>query len=238
MFKVLITLILIVYGSAINLDGQSEKNGLLKGVITDQMGSLVVGATIYVENLEGRIVDQFRSNAVGEYETRIPPGIYVVKVKKTGFCSQRRAPLEVSDQDATANVSLLVCSIKSVLRLDTNLSSATMEDQYDIPYKEDLIPVNGQNSFRTAQIQYGDKSTRSNRSLYGPIHLSDNSVVPARLTYNRIQLAASSIESIGNGFFVANNGVFEDGSNSFKFDRLVLLIGGGSYDLVCRDSRN
>ena len=62
-----------------------QNTGTLKGTVTDQLGSLVVGAKVTVRNSRG-VVTSATSNSAGIYEfKRLEPGTYELKVVSPGF---------------------------------------------------------------------------------------------------------------------------------------------------------
>ena len=62
-----------------------QNTGALKGTVTDQLGSLVVGAKVTVRNSRG-VVTSSTTNSSGIYEfRRLEPGTYELKVVSPGF---------------------------------------------------------------------------------------------------------------------------------------------------------
>ena len=75
-----------------------QNTGALKGTVTDQLGSLVVGAKVTMRNARGVItsattnssgVYEFRRLEAGTYEFKIvSPGFNVFEDKKSRFCAR------------------------------------------------------------------------------------------------------------------------------------------------------
>src|ERR1700730_1484926 len=62
-----------------------QGTGSIKGTVTDQLGSLVVGATIVAKDPRGT-ERRITTNATGAYEIRsLAPGRYDLKVSAPGF---------------------------------------------------------------------------------------------------------------------------------------------------------
>jgi hypothetical protein len=65
--------------------GQQNTTGALKGNVTDQLGSLVVGAKVTMRNSRG-VVTSATTNSSGIYEfKRLEPGTYELKIVAPGF---------------------------------------------------------------------------------------------------------------------------------------------------------
>lgn len=94
---------------------QAQQNtGTLKGTVTDQLGSLVVGAKVTIKNARG-VITTATSNSSGVYEfRRIAPGTYEIQVTAPGFNLFAEKEIEVRARDTTT--------------LDTQLTIA-LEDQ-------------------------------------------------------------------------------------------------------------
>ncbi|HKY43287.1 MAG TPA: carboxypeptidase-like regulatory domain-containing protein, partial [Pyrinomonadaceae bacterium] len=62
-----------------------QNTGALKGTVTDQLGSLVVGAKVTLRNARG-VITSATTNSAGVYEfRRLEPGTYELKVASPGF---------------------------------------------------------------------------------------------------------------------------------------------------------
>ncbi len=91
-----------------------QNTGTLKGTVTDQLGSLVVGARVTIKNIRG-VITSATSNSSGVYEfRRIEPGTYELHVTAPGFNIFEEKDIEVRARETTT--------------LDTQLTVA-LEDQ-------------------------------------------------------------------------------------------------------------
>lgn len=78
-----------------------QTTGTLKGTVTDQLGSLVVGAKITIKSSRG-VITTANSNSSGVYEfRRIEPGIYQIQVTAPGFNLFEEKEIEVRARDTT-----------------------------------------------------------------------------------------------------------------------------------------
>ena len=75
---------------------QQNTTGALKGTVTDQLGSLVVGAKVTVRNARG-VVTSATTNSSGIYESRkLEPGTYALKIVSPGFSMYEEKQIEIS----------------------------------------------------------------------------------------------------------------------------------------------
>src|SRR5688572_28931354 len=92
-----ILLICLIAASAV---GQ-QTTGVLRGTITDQLDSLVVGATVTVRNANG-VVTSATSNSSGVYEfKRVAPGVYTLKVIAPGSVVFEEKEVEIEARETT-----------------------------------------------------------------------------------------------------------------------------------------
>src|ERR1043165_2098427 len=79
---------------AVSVLGQ-QTTGALKGTVTDQLGSLVVGAKVTVRNARG-VITTAATNSSGVYEFRkLEPGTYELKVVSPGFSVYEDKAVEI-----------------------------------------------------------------------------------------------------------------------------------------------
>ena len=86
-----------------------QATGTLKGTITDQLDSLVVGASVVVRNANG-VTTSATTNSSGVYEfKRLPAGSYSLKVTAPGFTPFEEKSVEVrAHETSTLNAQLSV----------------------------------------------------------------------------------------------------------------------------------
>jgi hypothetical protein len=78
-----------------------QTTGALRGTITDQLDSLIVGATVTVRNANG-VVTSATSNSSGVYEfKRLAPGVYALKIIAPGFNVFEEKEVEVEARETT-----------------------------------------------------------------------------------------------------------------------------------------
>lgn len=99
----------VLYCSFASLLFAQQNTGALKGTVTDQLGSLVVGAKVTVRNARG-VITRATSNSSGVYEFRkLEPGTYELKIVSPGFNVFEEKEIEVRARELkTVDVQLEV----------------------------------------------------------------------------------------------------------------------------------
>src|SRR5678816_3033475 len=104
-----------------------QTTGTLKGTVTDQLDSLVVGATVTVKNANG-VVTSATSNSSGVYEfKRLAPGVYDLKIIAPGFNVFEEKSIEIhARQTSTLNAQLTVAFEEQQVTVDDrNINTAS-----------------------------------------------------------------------------------------------------------------
>jgi hypothetical protein len=116
--RILICSILIVASFA-KISAQ-QNQGTLKGTVTDQLGSLVVGAEVSIRTPRG-VTLKVTTNAGGVYEfRRLEPGNYEIKVSAPGFTPYEEKSVALpSHQTLTLDVQLTVSLEAQQVTVDT-----------------------------------------------------------------------------------------------------------------------
>src|SRR5678815_11074 len=86
-----------------------QNTGALKGAVTDQLGSLIVGAKVTVRNARG-VTTTATTNSSGVYEFRkLEPGTYELKIVSPGFTVFEQKEIEIQARELkTLNAQLEV----------------------------------------------------------------------------------------------------------------------------------
>src|SRR5271170_4229948 len=88
--------VIIAVLTAGSISAQTAGSGTITGVLTDQTGAAVPGATVIVRNTDTGIDRSTATNDSGIYfATFLQPGHYEVSVSKTGFARLVRKDLTV-----------------------------------------------------------------------------------------------------------------------------------------------
>jgi hypothetical protein len=110
---------------------QQNTTGALKGTVTDQLGSLVIGAKVTVRNARG-VVTSATTNSSGIYEfKRLEPGTYELKVVAPGFSVYEDKEIEITAHELkTVNAQLEVAlEDQQVTVDDRNISTDSDNNQ-------------------------------------------------------------------------------------------------------------
>ncbi|HSD47706.1 MAG TPA: carboxypeptidase regulatory-like domain-containing protein, partial [Pyrinomonadaceae bacterium] len=96
-----------------------QTTGALRGTITDQLDSLIVGATVTVRNANG-VVTSATSNSSGVYEfKRLAPGVYDLKIMAPGFNVYEEKSIEIEARHtSTLNAQLSVAFEEQQVTVD------------------------------------------------------------------------------------------------------------------------
>jgi len=108
-----------------------QNTGALKGTVTDQLGSLVVGAKVTVRNARG-VTTTATTNSSGVYEfKRLEPGIYELKVIAPGFSVYEEKEIEIQARELkTVNTQLEVALEEQQVTVDDrNISTDSDNNQ-------------------------------------------------------------------------------------------------------------
>src|ERR1051325_1767530 len=108
-----------------------QNTGSLKGTVTDQLGSLVIGAKVTVRNSRG-VVTTGTTNSSGVYEFRkLEPGTYELKVVAPGFSTYEEKEIEIQARELkTVNAQLEVAlEDQQVTVDDRNMSTDSDNNQ-------------------------------------------------------------------------------------------------------------
>ena len=108
-----------------------QSTGALKGNVTDQLGSLVVGARVTLRNSRG-ITTSATTNSSGVYEfRRLEPGTYELKVVSPGFSVFEDKEVEITARELTTlNVQLEVALEQEQVTVDDrNISTDSDNNQ-------------------------------------------------------------------------------------------------------------
>jgi len=108
-----------------------QNTGALKGTVTDQLGSLIVGAKVTVRNSRG-VTTTATTNSSGVYEfRRLEPGTYEIKIVSPGFSMFEQKEIEIQARELnTLNAQLEVAVEEQQVTVDDrNISTDSDNNQ-------------------------------------------------------------------------------------------------------------
>ena len=122
-------LIVLAFATA---DFSQQNAGSIKGAITDQLGGLVVNATVIAIDAHGT-PKTTTTNSNGVYEFRaLAPGKYSLRVTATGFNALEANNVEVqSGKSTTTDIQLIVGSVEQTVTIDKQGVSTDSDQNAD-----------------------------------------------------------------------------------------------------------
>jgi len=111
--------VLGVFSLGIAVEAQTSNSGLVQGTVTDKGGAVVPDATVELLNTATNESKTTTTAGAGEYTfANVPPGMYTLKITKTGFATTTFANLKVDvTKSYTYNATLEVSSGKEVIEV-------------------------------------------------------------------------------------------------------------------------
>ena len=141
--------------------GAQGTTSAVYGVVADNAGAVVVGASVTVTNTATGIVFHATSDGAGAYRvTQLPPGQYTIEVTSAGFQKETLQPFTLFvDQQSQQNITLGVGSATqnvtvsaASLLLDTSTSN---QGQVIESQQIQDLPLNGRDVLQLAQLSAG-----------------------------------------------------------------------------------
>ncbi|HTA45983.1 MAG TPA: TonB-dependent receptor [Bryobacteraceae bacterium] len=213
------------------------QNSSLNGVVTDQNGGAVPGASVKIQNQDTTATRTTLSNDRGEYEfAQVPPGKYGLMVEKSGFqVASSEVALQTSTP-ATVNVALEVGAVSQTVEV-TGVAAVVNTENASVgnPFTETQIkeiPLQTRNIVGLLGIQpgasvsgqvLGARADQNNVTLDG-VDVNDNSgtngytsVLPIPL--DSVQEFRTTVAGFGADQGRSSGGqvsiITKSGSNSF-----------------------
>jgi len=101
---------------------QSTNAGDLSGIVTDNTGAAIPGATVTVVNVDTGIAKDYTTNAAGVYDTSsIVAGTYKVTFSREGFTQLVRSSITVNVGPTTVNAELAVGTVSTQVVVNTDV---------------------------------------------------------------------------------------------------------------------
>ncbi len=143
-------LVAFILAATSALFGQAASGtGSLSGLVTDPTGAFMPGASVEVRNTGTNVARTLESNDAGRYEVvALQPGVYEVKVAKSGFATLVRSGITVSvGQEAVVNVTMQVSATSETVTVsgDTTPVDTTKTDVSSVVNLKDMmnLPMSG-----------------------------------------------------------------------------------------------
>lgn len=128
----IVSLFLLLIGTTSFLLAQGNADGSIEGVVTDQSGAGIAGATVTVTNNQTGIAATLTTGTEGNYTVQnLPPSFYTVKVSKAGFGTKVSNNVEVTvGRASTISLQLAVGNASETVDVQAEVAPVT-EDRGD-----------------------------------------------------------------------------------------------------------
>ncbi|MEQ1644794.1 MAG: TonB-dependent receptor, partial [Pyrinomonadaceae bacterium] len=181
------TFLLIAISITSTAFGQSESgSAAIEGVVKDQNGAVVQGATVVIKNKDTNLERTVTTNSNGVFSASVlPVGNYVVTTKASGFAETSKSvslsvgestPVEITLGLQGANVQVDVTGDTDVISAETESTGSTISQRLvsDLPVRGrnftefvQLTPGVVQEGDRSGLVISGQRSINSNVAIDG-----------------------------------------------------------------------
>lgn len=142
-------------------------SGTVSGIVTDSGGAVIPGASVTATGTTTGVVFQAETNGEGQYVlTGLPPSVYRLSFKKSGFESYVQEGLTVTvGQHATINAQLQVGAASENVTVQANGAAVNLENpttSFEINTEmTQQLPLNGRVTLQLAQLAPDSGPTQS-----------------------------------------------------------------------------
>jgi len=170
-----------------------QNTGALKGTVTDQLGSLVIGAKVTLRNARG-VVTTAMTNSSGVYEfKRLEPGTYELKVVSPGFSVFEEKEIEIQAHELkTLNAQLEVAlEDQQVTVDDRNISTDSDNNQNALVLRGrdlDALPNDPQALAAALQAMAGPTDPESGGNAQVKVDGFSNGQIPPKEAIREVRI--------------------------------------------------
>jgi hypothetical protein len=184
--------------------------GTILGVVKDETGAVIAGATITIRNIETGLARSEMTDEGGRYRVpALPLGRYEVKAEQNGFTTTVRSGIQLTvGREAVVDFTLKVGKVQETvtvtgeapLVVTTSGALAGLVDERRV--RE--LPLNGRDVFQLTTLQVGVANTASLTTVFGggPINVGPGTtkiaVNGARITANSFLLDGANVNDAFN----------------------------------------
>ncbi|MBO0801167.1 MAG: carboxypeptidase regulatory-like domain-containing protein, partial [Blastocatellia bacterium] len=219
--------------------------GAIHGLVTDQTGALIAGATVTVKNKSTGTERTGTTQADGQYQiSNLLPGEYELTVLMTGFKKHLSSIAIAVGETATANRSLEVgeTSETVVVSGDTTATVNTSDFKVDgviSRQKIDRLPLNGRNFLTLASLEPGVSvrtSTPGDANNLLGVSVGGGSALLTRLTVDGGSVVDAVTGGAAQNFSIESVQEFQ--ISTFNFDLSTGVTSVGAVNIVTRTGGN
>jgi hypothetical protein len=137
----LMMLAVVVSCFAATAPGQDITSGSIQGIVTDEQGAVVPGATVEARNVATNFTRTFTTDDEGRYTLlSLPSGTYVVSVTKQGFAKLNQENVEVTvGRLVSLNIGLKVSAVSGEVTVTTTPTIDTVKTESSSTINEKAI---------------------------------------------------------------------------------------------------
>jgi hypothetical protein len=127
--------------SSIGVSAQDITSGSIQGIISDEQGAVVPGATVEARNVDTNFTRSFTTNENGRFTLlSLPPGRYVVSVTKTGFAKLNQENVELTvGRQLSLNLTLTVSGVSGEVTVTSTPTIDTAKTEASTTLNEKAI---------------------------------------------------------------------------------------------------
>ncbi|MGA9668596.1 MAG: carboxypeptidase regulatory-like domain-containing protein, partial [Terracidiphilus sp.] len=193
-FQILIGMVLFLGGTCL-----FAQNGQISGQITDPQGKAVSGASVEVDNQEGSLKRETKTDASGKYSVSdLPGGVYLIVIDAAGFNPLTSAPQTITASEELTFSSQLIPLQQQQVEVNggsTSIDTGSATIAGTISNQEVVeIPLNGRNfsSLLTTTPGVSDQSGQDEHKV-GLAGSAKFSVNGGRVEYNTFEVDGSDV---------------------------------------------
>jgi carboxypeptidase family protein/TonB-dependent receptor-like protein len=202
--------VLVLLVAAGSLAAAQEITGTITGVVKDESGGIVPGATVTVRNVNTNIETTVVADTAGVYvATALPVGQYEVHVELAGFRGYVRRDLDLHVADrlrvdpvlrtGTVSETVTVTGASPVVQTETSDVSTLINST-----QVSQMPLNGRNIVQLVAMQPGVSSTLPSTLGVGLSNLVNVFVNGARASQNNWMIDGADNNDVGSNLGLIN----------------------------------
>ena len=184
-FRILVTVVLIVFVFMVTAFAQVSINGSLRGRVSDPGDAAIAGATITLTNAATAAIQTTTTNSDGGYQfARIAPGVYRLTIEKEGFKRAQRENIVIAvNENAVADATLAIGALAETVTIEAGASLAQSQSVElsglvnERRVKE--LPLNGRNFVKLVQLApgIGNPGSGNNSAINGARNVANSYTV-------------------------------------------------------------
>jgi hypothetical protein len=233
----------LVYPSL--LVGQTTTGGI-RGVVRDESGAVVPGATITVTSKTTGLSRQVISDETGNYlVANLLAGEYEIKTELSSFQSQVQQATVRTGSNTNADFSLKVGVASEVVQVVASTAQVNLTDAEvkGVVTREQIesLPLNGRSFLQLAMLEPGVEVQVSENPGTSPNNFFRVSIAGASQALTRISVDGATVNDRVTGGTAQNfsqETVQEFQISTFNFDLATSTTGVGSINVVSRTGTN